>query len=113
MMILMAMKGVPAIPNIFTFVEHYLKSPLWAEYLSHWESIFFSLFIACALSLVFYLGARRKEAIPHGFQNFLEWLVEMFRSVIVSVLGPDGEKYVPFLGTLFIYVLSMNFFHKI
>jgi len=34
--------------------------------------------------------------------------VEGISGFITSVLGHDGAKYVPFLGTLFIYILSMN-----
>lgn len=105
---LIAAGEVPGIPNIFTFVERYLGDSPWAESLHDWESVIFSLSIACAVSFIFYSGSRRKEIIPSGFQNFLEWIVDTFRSFIVSVLGKEGEKYVPFLGTLFIYILSMN-----
>lgn len=104
----MAIESVPHIPNIFTFIEHYLGESPWVPHLQQWESIFFSLFVACMLSFIFYLGSRSKEAIPSGFQNFLEWVVDTLRTIVVSVLGPEGEKYVPFLGTLFIYILTMN-----
>lgn len=108
MLILMAAKGVPGIPNILTFVERFLGDSPWAKYLHEWESVIFSLIIACAISLIFYLGSQRKEIIPSGFQNFLEWMVDVFRSFVIGVMGSDGEKYLPFLGTLFIYILSMN-----
>lgn len=104
----MAANNVPQLPNILTFVEHALKGSPWAEYIHNWESIIFSFFIACGISLISFLGSRHKENIPHGFQNFLEWIVETFRTLTISILGSDGEKYVPFLGTLFIYILSMN-----
>ena len=69
---------------------------------------FFSFLVAALISVVCYLGARHQELIPRGLQNALEWLVEGLRNIIVSIVGPEGEKYVPFLGTLFIYILSMN-----
>lgn len=100
--------NIPHLPNILTFIEDALGSSAWAQFLTAWESIIFSLFIACTLSLIFFLGARNLEKVPSGFQNFLEWIVETFRSLTISVLGADGEQYVPFLGTLFIYILSMN-----
>lgn len=108
MVILMAVKDAPGIPNILTILERHLGNSYWAEHLRQWESIIFSVFIACAVCLLFYLGSSSKKIIPEGFQNFLEWIVETFRSFIVGVLGSDGEKYVPFLGTLFIYILAMN-----
>lgn len=108
MTILLAAEGMPQLPNFLTFVIKYLDNPRIVEFLDQWQSIIFSFIAACLVSFIFYLGSRHKEMIPYGFQNFMEWVVESFRSFIVSVLGHDGEKYVPFLGTLFIYILTMN-----
>lgn len=108
MLLLIAAGQVPSVPNILTFVTRYFDNTFWAKYVKEWESIIFSLFVASALSLIFFLGSQKKDSVPNGFQNFLEWIVETLRSFVVSVLGPEGEKYVPFLGTLFIYILSMN-----
>lgn len=104
----MATNSIPGFPNILTFLERALEDSTWSKYLHNWESIIFSFFIALVISLSFFLGSRSKEDIPGGFQNFLELIVETFRSLTISILGPDGEKYLPFLGTLFIYVLCMN-----
>lgn len=101
-------KGVPELPNIFTILEQQLDSPAWVKFMQEWEGVFFSYIAAGILALVFYLGARKKEMIPQGLQNFLELIVETFRGFVVSLLGIEGEKYVPFLGTLFIYILTMN-----
>jgi F-type H+-transporting ATPase subunit a len=46
--------------------------------------------------------------IPKGFQSFLESVVELLRDLVVGILGHHGEKYLPFLGTLFIYIFCMN-----
>lgn len=109
MKLLLAIKGGPEVPNILTFVQHYLGDNSGASsFLHNWEDIFYSLLIAIFISSVFYLGAKKKEWVPSGLQNFLEWIVETFRDFIVGVLGPDGERFVPFLGTLFIYILGMN-----
>jgi F-type H+-transporting ATPase subunit a len=107
-MVLAATAGVPTFPNILTLLENYLGESRVSDFLHHWQSIIFSFIAASLIALVFYLGSRSKEMIPYGLQNFLEWIVESFRSFVVSVLGPEGEKYVPFLGTLFLYILTMN-----
>ena len=104
---LLAIKGTPDIPNILTFFRHYIANPPW---LHHWESIIFSIFIAALIAMVFYIGSRKKKLIPSGLQNVLEYVVETFRTFIIGILGPSGEKYIPFLGTLFIYILAMNLF---
>lgn len=108
MVIHLAAKGVPELPNFLTFLEKYLGDTPLGKFISNWESIIFSMFIACVISLIFFIGTRKKELIPYGFQNFLEWSVESFQTLVVSILGHDGKKYVPFLGTLFVYILSMN-----
>lgn len=105
---LLAIQGTPDIPNILTFLSHYFFDPVW---LKNWENIIFSLFIALLISSIFFLGSRKKKLIPSGLQNFLEYIVESFRYFVIGILGKkEGEKRIPFLGTLFIYILSMNLF---
>lgn len=99
---------VPELPNALGLLEGALHGSYWMGFLEYWESIIFSIAIALFLSLIFHLGARKSALIPSGLQNFLEWAVENLRNLILEILGPDGEKFVPFLGTLFIYILTMN-----
>ena len=101
-------KSVPELPNFITLLHKMYPDSAWIKFLHHWESIVFSLIIACFVALIFYIGIRRKELIPRGMQNVVEYFVETFNNVIVGILGPDGTKYVPFLGTLFLYILTMN-----
>lgn len=108
MNLFLAIGGAPETPNAITLLHHYFTKSSWASFLHAWEDIIFSLLVATLVSLLFYLGSRKKQWIPTGLQNFLEWSVESFRNVVVGILGPYGEQFVPFLGTLFIYILFMN-----
>lgn len=105
---LAAFEGVPSVPSFFTLLYHFFHDKNWAIFLYHWQDIIYSFLVAAAISLVFYLGSKKKELIPYGLQNFLELLVDTLRSFILGILGHDGEKYVPFIGSLFIYILTMN-----
>src|ERR1700733_8242511 len=98
---------VPELPNFIKMLSNKLHGTSFGEFLHQWENIIFSIVISTLIALVFYIGTRKRELIPKGLQNFLEMIVDALRSLIVGVLGPDGEKYVPLLGTLFIYVLTM------
>lgn len=98
---------VPEIPNFITLLYKSFHAD-WIVWLHAWESIIFSLIVAVSISLLFYFGTRRRTLIPSPFQNFLEWTIENLRRFIIEILGSDGEKFVPFLGTLFIYILAMN-----
>lgn len=99
---------VPEVPNIFTFI-HKGTGHWWAYFLHQWDSIIFSIFLAIVIALVFCLGARRRDEVPTTrLQNCLELIVESMQKFAKEILGPLGDKYVPFLGTLFIYILMMN-----
>lgn len=101
---------VPELPNFITLIYKAFHDSSWAAFLHHWENLIFSIIIASLISFVFYLGTRNSTLIPTGLQNFLELFVDGLRYLILGILGPQGEKYVPFLGTLFIYILTMNLF---
>lgn len=100
---------LPELPNFISILYHKTHHFFW-EFLYQWESIVFSILIAVLIVLLFYFGTRKKQLIPTGLQNFLEMIVEGFRHIILGIIGPKGEVYVPFLGILFIYLLSMNLF---
>ncbi len=105
-----AQEGAPELPNFITLLYHKYGKVAFVEFLHHWENIIFSLLIVSILSLVAYLASRRSTLIPGKLQNFMEMAVEGLDNFICDVLGPKGRKFTPFLGTLFIYILCMNFF---
>lgn len=100
--------AVPELPNFITLLNRKFQGIPWVEFLHQWENVIFSIIVAVSISLIFYLGTRNKELIPSGLQNFLELIVDSLRGLILGIIGPQGEKYVPLLGTLFIYILCMN-----
>jgi F-type H+-transporting ATPase subunit a len=107
-MLLGAQTTLPELPNFITFIHRHFEGAPWASWLYQWESVIFSLLIAVSLALLFHFGIRQRALFPKGLQNFLELLAELLRKFVTEVLGPEGEKFIPFLGTLFIYILTMN-----
>lgn len=101
---------IPELPNFLLMFSEKLHGTGWEKILTQWEAVIFSLIVALLVSLFFSLACRKREIIPYGVQNFLESIVEVLRGFVVEIIGPAGEKYLPFLGTLFIYILSMNYF---
>ena len=96
------------LPNFISLLLKFYADSPFLKFLHHWEVIFFSIVVATFLSIVFFLGTKKRELIPEGLQNFLEWFFEVFQDIVIGVLGKEGKKFVPFLGTLFIYILTMN-----
>lgn len=57
---------------------------------------------------VLYLLTRRLGDKPKGAQTLLEMAVGFFYSLIDDSMGKAGRKFLPIVGTLFIYILFLN-----
>ncbi|MBS0634364.1 MAG: F0F1 ATP synthase subunit A [Verrucomicrobia bacterium] len=103
--------GVPEVPNaVKLLTKHLLVEHPWTEFLSVWESSLYTFLVAAILSTVFYVTSHQRNKIPEGLQNFLEYVAETLDKMLTGIMGQDGKRFIPFLGSLFIYILSMNLF---
>jgi len=81
--------------------------------------LFFSWVAGLFWVLLGTLGMRKKALVPRGLQNFVEWVVEALENWFAEVMGSrqEARRYLPFLGSFFLYILAMNwmgmlpFFH--
>lgn len=70
--------------------------------------IFLAAFIVIAL---LYFGLRKGRLVPSKFEMVMESLVEFVRNGIgKDIIGPEGYKYVPYLLSLFLFILVGNLF---
>lgn len=97
------------LPNIFTFVTRILGEGTVSQVLHEWETVFFSLLAASIVILVARAASKNAKIVPGPLQNAVEWAVETLYNFLTGILGPKGARYVPFLGTLFLYILCMNY----
>ena len=97
--------GATHLPDLVGLLNSYIHS----EALGLWKPVIFAFAISILFSLISVLVYRKRELIPGPFQNFIEMLVEGMYNFLYSVLGKNARKYTPFLGTLFFYILAMNF----
>ena len=103
--------GPQKFANFITVIARAFPDAPWAHFLHQYEIVIFSLLVALIIALLAYFASRNPKMIPGPFQNGVEALVEALYDFIVGILGPrHGPRYVPFLGTLFIYILVMNLF---
>lgn len=84
------------------------EAPAWIRVLYRFEDLFFALLAAALIILVVRLGTRRMALIPGRAQTVVEMFIDGFSGFILGILGPGGKPYVPFLGTLFLYIWFMN-----
>lgn len=96
------------LPNLITVIKEMFPDAGWSHFLYQWENVIFS---AGAAALIFFVGLRaagKKSLIPAGVQNFAEVVAEGIDAFVTGILGENGRKHVPFLGTVFLYILLMN-----
>jgi F-type H+-transporting ATPase subunit a len=55
-----------------------------------------------------FVASRNLQLVPRGLQNFLEVVLEQFQQMIDDVMGPEGRKYLPFIATLGLFILTGN-----
>ena len=72
----------------------------------------FLIFAAMLIVLaVLYFGLRRRELVPSKYGVAVESMVGFVRDDIAKgVIGPDGAKYLPYLLSLFFFILVGNLF---
>ena len=63
---------------------------------------------------IFVGGSRKMKLVPVGFQNVLEMTYEFVdRGITRDVIGNDATRFTPFLGSLFLFILFLNFWEVI
>ncbi|RRN65872.1 F0F1 ATP synthase subunit A [Caulobacter sp. 602-1] len=67
-----------------------------------------AMMLAALLVITFYSLAARKAVIPGRLQAVGEMLYGLVDGLAESIIGHDGKKFLPFIFTLFAFVLFMN-----
>ncbi len=49
------------------------------------------------------------KQVPKGLQSLLELYYGFIEDMVVGVIGEDGKRYIPFIATLFLFILAMNY----
>src|SRR5689334_3754782 len=64
---------------------------------------------AAVLTVLFFVAGSSKKLVPTGVQNIAEMAIEFVENqVILQTMGPDGLPFLPFLTTIFTYILTIN-----
>lgn len=73
-----------------------------------YEWLAVSWLLIVLIGLVCWRVTSKLTLYPTGFQNVLEFVYEWLEQLVVGMIGPRGKTYVPLVGTVFLYILSMN-----
>ena len=67
-------------------------------------------FIVLVIALLFIISTRKLKRLPEGKgQTLLELFVGGLINFFGGILGEHGKKYVPFVGSFFIFILFLNY----
>ena len=104
-------QGAPEFPNVLEILHQTSHGDSFLiNLLFQFRIVAFSAAVWLILGLLAYLAFRKRALIPTPIQNFMEWVVESLANMITGVLGERGKKFIPFIGTLFVYIFAMNLF---
>lgn len=107
---------MPHDPNQVDIIEHLADHALGGAHLTLFgldlsitKHVLMLWIAAGFLTLVLGLAARQKGDVPRGMRNVLESIVLFIRNeVLLPNMGEAGLRYLPFLLTLFCFILMCN-----
>ena len=68
-----------------------------------------SWIVVIMMVAIVYVGTRRRDLVPRGFQNMFEAALEAFYNLVVSVAGEkNGRRFFPVVATIFFFILVSN-----
>ena len=119
-----AKEEIPELTNLVMIISRILETLGYknlGKLLEDFQNpIIFTLVIIIPISIWAFMTYRKitfgpesevRKRIPKGFsQNFWEWIVQILTTFTVEGLGlgPRGRPYVPFIGSLFLFILLNN-----
>lgn len=101
------------LPSFVDFVPIDAHSQFIGLTKHEWVPIIMSATIIIFLGIFFILATRRLRKIPGKLQAFLEIVVEGLENFTKSQMGRAAGPFIPFIGTLFIYIFAMNMLGQI
>lgn len=66
------------------------------------------LIVAAFLIIFLGLAARKRRMVPGNLQSVLELIIKFFEGQLLEIIGPEGGKYLPMLGTVGLFIFCSN-----
>lgn len=74
----------------------------------HGQVLLMSWLVFILIGTVSFLGNNQLAMEPRGFQNLNEFFTEYIRDLTKTQVGEDYQKWVPFVGTVFLFIFVSN-----
>jgi F-type H+-transporting ATPase subunit a len=66
------------------------------------------MLVVLALIWLFMLGGMKRQLVPGRWQLMVEGITGFVDSMVTSSIGPEGRKYMPWVFTVFMFILFAN-----
>ena len=98
---------------VFHPLDQFIVKPLFGDGPVSWYtptnvSLWLGVALLCIIAL-FVLGSRGRAVIPTRVQSIAELVYGFIYKMVEDVCGKDGVKYVPYIMTLFVFILFSNY----
>lgn len=94
--------------NLVSLIEQTVHGPI-AEAATRYQNLFFGLVVIAVIAYIFGKAANKTAIVPGRLQSVCESIVEALLGFVAGILGKhEARRYAPFLGTVFLYILTMN-----
>jgi F-type H+-transporting ATPase subunit a len=103
--------GTPHLPSILDVVIGAIPGgadSATGKTLKRFSPSIFGVIAALLIAALAQAASRNLTLVPGRLQNVGEIIIGGLSDFIVGTTGPEGKRFVPFLGTLFIYIWIMN-----
>jgi F-type H+-transporting ATPase subunit a len=89
-------------------IRRYVEISVGGVDMSFTNAALFMLLGLLAVWLFMFMGLRRAELVPGRWQAAVEAVHEFIVGLVDENIGPKGRAYVPFIFSLFIFILALN-----
>jgi F-type H+-transporting ATPase subunit a len=72
------------------------------------DHVVMSLIVMIFLILFFGISSRKLRLIPSKFQGILELIIQFFENLLEDIVGEEGKKYLPLVGTIGLFIFFCN-----
>lgn len=92
--------------HVYRAPFHY-KLPIMGSTI-HLDTIIGTIFVGIALIIMSSIATKDLNQKPSKKQTFFEGLIGFIQYIVSSQIPKDNKKYVPYIGTIFLFVLFSN-----
>jgi F-type H+-transporting ATPase subunit a len=101
-------EGAQELPNWIVILHDFFPGNPLVQWLEQNQFLVFAWLGGLVFFAIVWLAMRNAKPVPGHLQNAIEWIVESMQDVCGGMLGKDLNRYFPFIGAIFFYILTIN-----